>query len=86
LSGKSDLASDKHQLLQVKVDEIMLTNVLHKYRFLHMKNQRFSKPSRMVVQKVPVSRLIPVLSTESIMEDLDFDATPIVYFGVFGQL
>ena len=40
----------------------------------------------MVVQKVPVSRLIPVLSTESIMEDLDFDATPIVYFGVFGQL
>lgn len=83
MSGKSDLASDKHQL---KVDEIMLTNVLHKYRFLHMKNQRFSKPSRKVVQKVPAARLVPVLSTLSIMEDLDFDAIPVVYFGVFGQL
>ena len=53
-------------------------------RFLHMKNLRYSKPSRKVVQKVPVSRLIPVLSTGSIMDDLDFDVTPIAYFGVCG--
>jgi hypothetical protein len=39
---------------------------------------------RKVVQKVPRSRLIPELRTGSIMEDLDFDVTPIVYFGVFG--
>jgi len=53
---------------------------IYMQRFLHMKNLRYSKPSRKVVQKVPVSRLIP----GSIMEDLDFDATPIVYFGVCG--
>jgi hypothetical protein len=38
-----------------------------------------------VVQKVPVSRLIPVLSTRSITEDVDFDVTPIVYFGLYGR-
>ena len=54
-------------------------------RFLHKKSLRFSQTSRKVVQKVPVSRLIPVLSTGSITEDVDFDVTPIVYFGVYGQ-
>ena len=54
-------------------------------RFLHMKNLRFSQASIKVVQKVPVSRLIPELRTGPHMEDMDFDVTPTVYFGVFGQ-
>jgi hypothetical protein len=49
-----------------------------------MKNLRFSQPSRKVVQKVPVSRLIPVLSTESIMGDLNDSNS--VFSGVWATL